>query len=154
MNRVAAAWGGIHIAALTVALVALAGCASTGFDSYISPLPSKPTGKVTAAPVGPAGAARTRQSAPKVAMAGRWTLASDTGACGMNFGGALNTAEGTIAPEGGCPGRFYTSRKWTLERDGLVIRDHQGKPLAQLAMSSPVRFQGQAADGMYLTLSR
>ena len=24
-------------------------------------------------------------------------------------------AEGTIAPEGGCPGKFFTSRKWIYE---------------------------------------
>jgi len=43
----------------------------------------------------------------------------------------------TIAPEGGCPGNFYTSRKWTFEQDALVIRDHNGQPLGQLALAAP-----------------
>ena len=34
---------------------------------------------------------------------------------------------GAIAPEGGCPGNFYTSRKWTIEQGSLVIRDHTGR---------------------------
>ena len=49
-------------------------------------------------------------------------------------------AEGTIAPEGGCPGNFYTSRKWTFEQGSLVIRDHNGQPLGQLALAAPGRF--------------
>ncbi len=51
----------------------------------------------------------------------------------MTFGTAAPTAvEGTIAPEGGCPGKFYTSRKWTYDQAGLTLRDHNGQPLAQL----------------------
>jgi hypothetical protein len=90
-------------------------------------------------------------------MAGRWTLAATAGAaCGMNFGAAAaGAAEGTIAPEGGCPGDFFTSRKWTFEPAGLVIRDHTGKPLAQLASAGGSRFEGRASDGaMTVTLSR
>ena len=52
----------------------------------------------------------------------------------MTFGAATPAAaDGTIAPEGGCPGKFYTSRKWTYDQAGLTIRDHNGQPLAQLA---------------------
>ena len=54
----------------------------------------------------------------------------------MTFGSAGPTAvEGTIAPEGGCPGKFFTSRKWTFEQGGArSMRDHNGQPLAQLSM--------------------
>jgi hypothetical protein len=88
-------------------------------------------------------------------MAGRWTLASTAGgACGMNFRAATSVGEGAIAPEGGCPGNFFTSRKWTYESAGLMIRDHTGKPLAQLASAGPARFEGRTSEGAGLTLSR
>ena len=105
---------------------------------------------VTGAP-----ASGTRYSAPPEPMAGRWQLAA-AGAtqCVMNFGGTPDTGEGTIAPEGGCPGNFYTSRKWTFEQGALVIRDHNGQPLGQLALASPGRFDGKAANGQQLTLAR
>jgi hypothetical protein len=102
-----------------------------------------------------AGSASAGMSAasPLPAMDGRWVFSSATGGkCNMNFGGG--TGEGTIAPEGGCPDRFFTSRKWTFEQGALVIRDHNGRPLAQLAVSAPDRFEGQAAAGPGVTLTR
>jgi hypothetical protein len=104
-----------------------------------------------------AGTARSaaQASAPLVAMAGRWVLASSSGGkCSMNFAAAPGAGEGTIAPEGGCPGRFFTSRKWTFEQGALVIRDHTGQPLAQLAMAAPDRFEGKAAVGPAVSLTR
>ena len=87
-------------------------------------------------------------------MAGRWTLsAAGGGACAMNFV-AGQGAEGAIRPEGGCPGNFFTSRKWVFEPDGLVIRDHTGKALAQLAVVSPSRLDGQATGGQPVMLGR
>jgi protease inhibitor Inh len=95
------------------------------------------------------------RSAPPEALAGRWMLASPgSGTCGMNFGAAPGAAEGTIAPEGGCPGNFFTSRKWTFENGSLVIRDHNGEPLAQLALAAPSRFDGKATSGQDLSLTR
>lgn len=122
--------------ALTIVLV-LAGCA--GGQTV--------TG---GAPVASAG-----YGAPPEPMAGRWQLA-EPGArpCNMNFGGAPGAGEGTIAPEGGCPGNFYTSRKWTFEQGALVIRDHTGAPLGQLALAAPGRFDGKATNGQPLTLTR
>jgi hypothetical protein len=97
----------------------------------------------------------TRYGAPPEPMAGRWQLAAAGGSqCAMNFGAAAGEGEGTIKPEGGCPGNFYTSRKWTFEQDALVIRDHNGQPLGQLALSSPGRFDGKATNGQQVTLSR
>jgi hypothetical protein len=93
-----------------------------------------------------------------VNMAGRWMLsATNRGQCGMNFTGAPKAAEGTIAPEGGCPGSFYTSRKWTLEENDVVIRDHNGEQLAKLAPSgtgSQLWFEGQAVSGERVMLAR
>ena len=68
------------------------------------------------------------------------------GQCPMTFGmaGAAG-AEGTIAPEGGCPGKFFTSRKWSYDQAGLTLRDHKGQLLAQLT-SEGTSFQGKADE--------
>ena len=74
---------------------------------------------------------------------------------GPALGPALGPAfplQGTIAPEGGCPGNFFTSRKWTFEHGMLIIRDFKNQPLAQLSYSID-HFEGQDASGK-LTLSR
>ena len=71
----------------------------------------------------------------------------------MNFGASPGAPQGTIAPEGGCPGNFFTSRKWTFEHSALIIRDHKGEPLAQLSFSGG-RFEGQGTSGGALSLSR
>lgn len=121
--------------AISLAALALAGCAG---DQSV-------TGSVGGARLG----------APPEPMAGRWQLASGgSNPCVMNFGGTADTPEGTIAPEGGCPGNFYTSRKWTFESGSLVIRDHNGVPLGRLALASPGRFDGKTATGQPLTLAR
>jgi hypothetical protein len=88
-------------------------------------------------------------------MAGRWLLSSPgQGQCHMNFGAAAdNASQGTIAPEGGCPGKFFTSRKWSFEQSGLVIRDHNGKALAYLS-GGAAQFTGKAATGEAITLLR
>src|SRR5262249_61539901 len=78
-------------------------------------LPAAPTGPVTISPLASPGTGGPRPP-PPVNMAGRWTLtAPGTGGCAMNFGATPGAAEGTIAPEGGCPGNFFTSRKWVFE---------------------------------------
>jgi hypothetical protein len=100
-------------------------------------------------------ASATRYGAPPEPMAGRWQLAAvGTPPCVMNFVAASGDGEGAIQPEGGCPGNFYTSRKWTFEQGALVIRDHNGQPLGQLAHASPGRFDGKATNGQPLTLGR
>jgi hypothetical protein len=71
----------------------------------------------------------------------------------MTLGDIAGAVEGTIAPAGGCPGNFFTSRKWTFEQGKLIIRDHKGEPLAQLSLAAD-HFEGQGANGTALTLSR
>ena len=61
--------------------------------------------------------------------------------------------QGTIAPEGGCPGNFFTSRQWTFESGSLIIRDFQSRPLAQLSYSGG-GFQGQDPRLGALTLTK
>jgi hypothetical protein len=121
---------------IAVAALALAGCASE-----------------TAVTGSPASA--TRHSAPPEPMGGRWQLAAPgVSQCAMTFGTTAAEGEGTIAPEGGCPGNFYTSRKWTFEQGSLVIRDHNGQPLGQLAQAAPGRFDGKATNGQQVLLTR
>jgi len=94
-------------------------------------------------------------AAPPVSLAGRWMLTSPgRGQCHMTFGSAGPAAvEGTIAPEGGCPGRFYMSRKWTVDGSGVVMRDHTGQPLAQLSYDGTT-YQGKATSGEPVALMR
>ena len=72
----------------------------------------------------------------------------------MTFGATPNATEGTIAPAGGCPFNFYTSRKWTYADTGLTIRDHNAQTLAQLAPAGPNRFEGKTISGQDVALSR
>jgi protease inhibitor Inh len=123
--------------------VALSGC--TGNDRVAA----RPEPQASAAPPPPPA-----PSPPPVDLAGRWKLAAASGgACFMNLGSSPGAVQGTIAPEGGCPGNFFTSRKWTFERDALIIRNHKGEPLAQLAFSGG-RFEGREPNGAALSLSR
>jgi hypothetical protein len=127
-------------AALLLALL-LSGClTSTTADP---PAPS-----TTRVPIGPTASALAE-------MAGRWMLSSPAGgACGMRFTGPPGAVDGTIAPEGGCPGNFFTSRRWAFDQNALVIRNHNGDPLGRLALSSSSRFDGQATTGEAISLTR
>lgn len=118
----------------------LTGCASDGSyaaNPFAPPPPPKP-------------------AAPAFDMAGRWTLASPEGGfCGMTFSSNPGASEGTIAPEGGCPGQFYTSRHWTADPTGVTILNHKEEPLVHLAASNPGgRFEGRAASGITVILTR
>jgi hypothetical protein len=128
---------GAATAAAVMVLLALGACAS-------APRPEPPP---SAAPPPPPPAP------PPVDLGGRWKLtAAAGGGCFMTFGNAPGASQGTIAPEGGCPGGFFTSRKWTFEHDTLIIRDHKGEPLAQLSFSGD-HFEGQDTKGGTLSLA-
>lgn len=109
----------------------------------------------------PAPGAAAPLSPPPVALTGAWQFAAATGgSCVMNFGSAPGSGpraaapgQGTIAPEGGCPGNFFTSRRWTFEAGSLIIRDFQDRPLAQLSYAGG-GFQGQDQKLGALTLSK
>lgn len=93
-------------------------------------------------------------AAPAVNMVGHWMLATPGAPpCGMNFGGAPGGTEGAIAPEGGCPGNFFTSRHWTLENGALTIADHEFRPLARLTIANG-NFSGKSNAGAAVTLTR
>jgi hypothetical protein len=91
---------------------------------------------------------------PKIDMPGRWMLSvPNAPACGMNFEGAPTQKQGAIEPEGGCPGKFFTSRHWQLAQGQLTINDHENEPLAQLKFAGG-HFQGQSTAGTPVTLRR
>jgi hypothetical protein len=126
---------------LLTGAAALAGCAGVSLSTAPEPV---------------AGAQIPRApTPPPFAIAGRWTLASPgKGQCAMTFGGTAGGAtEGSIAPEGGCPGNFFTSRKWVFDHTGLSIRNHKNEALAQLSVSGS-RFDGHSTSGEPVTLSR
>jgi Protease inhibitor Inh len=142
-------YGGIKGFAALLAIALLAGCAGT------NPFAPQPEPLANAAPP-PTPPPPPPPSPPPVDLAGRWKLtAAGAGGCFMKFGNAPGAVQGTIAPEGGCPGNFFTSRKWTFEHGALIIRNHKDEPLAQLSLSVG-RFEGHeaSAGGAALTLSR
>jgi hypothetical protein len=126
--------------ALALAVFAVAGCSGFGGGDRSG------TGAVPGA---------AQPSVPPVSLAGRWLLSQPgRGQCHMNFGAtSAGATEGTIAPEGGCPGKFFTSRKWTFEQGSLVMRDHNGQPLAQLSEAGG-RYDGKATSGEPVALAR
>jgi hypothetical protein len=136
----------MQMAAALLLFIASAACGSDRFLGSISTAPGVPGGRAAIVPA--AGADRTE-------MAGAWMLSSFAGgSCLMNVAGAPGAGEGTIAPDGGCPGDFFTSRKWTFERDALVIHNHAGELVARLSGVTPVRFDGQSVSGEPISLSR
>jgi len=130
---------------VVLTMLAVAGCSGASFTGLGAP----DTGNATSPQI-------ARPAQPPVNMAGRWLLASPGGGqCNMTFGAsAAGAAEGTIAPEGGCPGQFFTSRKWAFDSSGLSIRDHNGQPLAQMSSAGGARFDGKSTTGAPVTLSR
>jgi hypothetical protein len=126
---------GLRIAASFIVALLLTGCAG-------QPTPLGPA-QTTAAP-----------RLDSLDMNGRWKLAApDAPSCGMNFTSQSKANEGSIKPEGGCPGKFFTSRHWTLSAGQLTISNHKQAPLAQLKLSQG-RFTGKSTTGMPVTLSR
>ena len=132
-------------------LLALGACASTsgagsGPATSITGSPPDQAAAVPAPPPPPAP--------PPVDLAGRWKLPVAGGsACAVTLGDSAGASEGSIAPAGGCPGKFFTSRKWSFEHDRLIIRDHKGEVLVELSFADG-HFQGQGTSGAAVTLTR
>jgi hypothetical protein len=130
-----------RIVAATIVVLAIAGMAGCGNHAEAPP-------EVTTPPPPP-----PPPQPPPIDVAGRWRLsAAGGGACFMSFAHNPGAAQGTIAPEGGFPGNFFTSRKWTFEHGALIIRDHKGDVLAELSLAGG-RFEGHQAGGGAVTLS-
>ena len=87
-------------------------------------------------------------------MSGRWILAAPNApTCGLNFTGAPAAREGRLAPEGGCPERFFLARRWTLNDQALTIGDEDNTPMAEFSFANG-GFDGRSAGGVPLSLSR
>ncbi|HKA77950.1 MAG TPA: AprI/Inh family metalloprotease inhibitor [Pseudolabrys sp.] len=87
-------------------------------------------------------------------LAGRWILsAPNAPSCGLEFRGGPGARNGNVAPDGGCPGNFYTSRHWAMESGSLTITDSENELLAQFKLDGG-RFEGQSASGTPVALSR
>ena len=96
----------------------------------------------------------TTTSAADSGMAGRWMLsAPNAPTCGMAFSGLAGAREGKVAPEGGCPGRFFMSRRWSLGDGSLTIIDEDNQPLATFSYADGT-FEGKAVTGLPVTLAR
>ena len=87
-------------------------------------------------------------------MNGRWVLtAPKAPPCTTTFAGGTGALTGTIAPDGGCPERFFLSRHWSIDANGLTISDDEAKPLGTLTFSGG-QFSGTSAAGTPVTLTR
>jgi hypothetical protein len=94
------------------------------------------------------------QPAEALTMPGRWMLSAPNAPdCGMNFSAAPGKNEGSVVPEGGCPGKFFTSRRWTLDKDALTIIDDGNEALATLTLANG-QFDGKSVNDMPVTLKR
>jgi hypothetical protein len=103
---------------------------------------------------GPSPLDSVSQPAPAQEMAGRWVIAAPNApTCGMAFSGAPGATSGRVAPEGGCPDRFFMSRSWVMDGNALVIADEESNTLATLAFANG-RFEGQSAAGTPIQISR
>lgn len=130
--------------ATLLAGLALAGCGGLASSDLFSSSPARP---------GPSSASVA--ASPPVDMAGRWRIVSASGgACAMTFTAPAGATEGAIAPEGGCPGNFYMSRRWMFEQDSLVIEDHNRKQLVQMKQNTARRFEGEMANRELVWLER
>jgi hypothetical protein len=90
----------------------------------------------------------------EISMPGRWILsAPNAPSCGMNFAAKPGEKEGGVSPEGGCPGKFFTSRRWTLDKDALTIIDDRDEPLARFTFVNG-RFEDQSTAGAPVALMR
>lgn len=91
---------------------------------------------------------------PTLAMPGRWILSAPKApACGMMFSANSDKPNGTIVPEGGCPERFFLSRRWSLQQGVLTISDDDDNMLATLHLTGG-RFEGKSNVDTPVMLAR
>ena len=124
--------------ALFLTLAALAACTNTarfgGEPETAAAPPPEASPPAAPAPEPPKG--------PPIDLAGKWKLSvAGSGSCLMTLTANPGASDGKIAPAGGCPDNFFTSRKWTYQSDKLTIRDFKGQALAELSFAD-----GQFAD--------
>lgn len=85
---------------------------------------------------------------------GRWTLsAPNAPTCGLEFRGAPDARTGSVSPDGGCPGNFYMSRRWSMDNGRVTITDAENQALAHFRLVGD-HYEGQSSGGAPVTLSR
>jgi hypothetical protein len=90
---------------------------------------------------------------PTDVMDGRWILAAPNApSCGLTFT-APSPSAGNTTPDGGCPERFYMSRRWRLADGMLTIVDADDTALGTFRVNGD-RFEGKSEAGTAITLSR
>jgi hypothetical protein len=86
---------------------------------------------------------------------GRWVLSAPNAPfCGLNFSApARNSQDGRVSPEGGCPAKFFLSRRYRLDGDKLIVTDENNDVLGTFT-ASPDGYEGTAATGERISLNR
>jgi hypothetical protein len=106
---------------------------------------------------GCAGDRTSLESAPAqkdLTIPGRWILSTaNAPTCGLEFGGAAGGRAGSVSPDGGCPGKFYMSRRWSMDDGAITNTDAESQPLAQFRLVGD-RYEGQSTSGTPMVLSR
>jgi hypothetical protein len=106
---------------------------------------------------GCAGDRASLESAPAqkdLTIPGRWILSTaNAPTCGLEFGGTAGGRAGSVSPDGGCPGRFYMSRRWSMDDGAITITDAESQPLAHFRLVGD-RYEGQSTSGTPMVLSR
>lgn len=87
-----------------------------------------------------------------VSIPGRWMLtAPNAPPCGLELRQTAS-GQGLVAPDGGCPGHFYRSRRWAFESGALVIMADDGDALGRLSYADNT-FEGRSTAGQAIRLS-
>jgi len=60
---------------------------------------------------------------------------------------AVGALEGHCCAGGRLSRKAFASRKWTFEQNSLVLRNHNGEPLAQLGSAEPGKLEGRSTHG-------
>jgi hypothetical protein len=140
--------GAAKAAAMVLMLAMLTACASNPFGG-------QPDQTAATPPPPPPPPAPPPPAPPPVDLSGKWKLSvAGSGGCVMTLGDNPGATDGSVAPAGGCPGNFFTSRKWTYEHDKLIIRNHKSEVLVELSFDNG-SFAGQGiSGGGTITLAR
>ncbi len=111
-------------------------------------------GLIVLALQGCAGEQLSTASPTDETVLGRWLLTtSNAPPCGIELDGAPGARTGKVAPDGGCPGNFYMSRRWAMGVGTLTIANDRNEVLAQFKPAGR-QFEGQSAAGTPVTLAR
>lgn len=172
-----------HIALAVAVLAALSGCQRTGFGGLMptrgpqaqpltqpQPINPAPVGGVqssdlsdptqsqndfpdTPTAVGTGQSVASGQTVTKEELIGRWTLASGGQSCDI-FLSLTKWTGGFRAASRGCSGSMALIAAWDVKDTRVVLADSAGSMVAQLYKTASERYDGSAAGGVSVSLSR